>query len=246
VLATGKPVVLVVMGGRPLAIPDLLAKAPASLVTWLLGVESGPALADILLGEVSPAGRLPMGLPRDAGGLPETYAHYPTGRPANPDLAQDTARYHDLDIGPVYPFGHGLSYASFSYSDLTLDKAAIGPNDAVSVTVAITNTGKVAADEVAQLYMRDPMAAVARPVKELRGFRRLALKPGETRRVTFRLEARQCAFWEAGRWRIQKGRIELMIGASSDDIRARAAFAISADGWSDTPAAALLTPVTVA
>jgi len=246
VLATGKPVVLVVMGGRPLAIPDLLAKAPASLMTWLLGVESGPALADILLGEASPAGRLPMGLPRDAGGLPETYAHYPTGRPADPDLAKDTARYHDLDIGPVYPFGHGLSYASFAYSDLTLDKAAIGPNDTVSVTVAVTNTGKVAADEVVQLYMRDPLAAVARPVKELRGFRRLALKPGETRRVTFKLAARQCAFWEAGRWRIQKGKIELMVGASSDDIRARAAFAISADGWSDTPAAALLTPVTVA
>jgi beta-glucosidase len=116
----------------------------------------------------------------------------------------------------------------------------------VSVTVAVTNTGKVAADEVVQLYMRDPLAAVARPVKELRGFRRLALKPGETRRVTFKLSARQCAFWEAGRWRIQKGKIELMVGASSDDIRARAAFAISADGWSDTPAAALLTPVTVA
>lgn len=246
VLATGKPVVLVVMGGRPLAIPDLLAKAPASLMTWLLGVESGPALADILLGEATPAGRLPMGLPRSAGGLPETYARYPTGRPADPDLAKDTTRYHDLDIGPVYPFGHGLSYASFAYSGVTLDQAEIGPQGTVNVSVAVTNTGKVAADEVVQLYMRDPLAAVARPVKELRGFRRLALKPGETRRVTFRLEARQCAFWEAGRWRIQKGKIELMVGASSDDIRARAAFAISADGWSDTPAAALLTPVTVA
>jgi beta-glucosidase len=246
VLATGKPVVLVVMGGRPLAIPDLLAKAPASLMTWLLGVESGPALADILLGEASPGGRLPMGLPRTAGALPYAYAHYPTGRPANPDLAQDTARYHDVDIGPVYPFGHGLSYGTFAYSDLTVDKSQIGPDRAVAVTVAVTNTGKVAADEVVQLYMRDPVAAIARPVKELRGFHRLSLKPGETRRVTFKLSARQCAFWEAGKWRIQKGRIELMVGASSDDIRSRAAFAITADGWSDTPAAALLTPVSVA
>lgn len=246
VLATGKPVVLIVMGGRPLAIPDLLAKAPASLMTWLLGVESGPALADILLGETSPAGRLPMGLPRASGALPETYAHYPTGRPADPDLAKDTARYHDVDVGPVYPFGHGLSYASFGYSDLTLDKAEIGPAGTVAITVAVTNTGKVAADEVVQLYMRDPVAAVARPVKELRGFQRLALKPGETKRVTFKLSARQCAFWEAGKWRIQKGKIELMVGASSDDIRARAAFAITSDGWSDKPAAALLTPVSIA
>lgn len=246
VLATGKPVVLVVMGGRPLAIPDLLAKAPASLMTWLLGVESGPALADILLGEASPGGRLPMGLPRSSGSLPYSYAHFPTGRPANPDLAQDTARYHDVDIGPVYPFGHGLSYATFSYSNLAVDRAQIGPDGAVAVTVAVTNTGKVAADEVVQLYMRDPVAAVARPVKELRGFHRLSLKPGETRRVTFKLSARQCAFWEAGKWRIQKGRIDLMVGASSDDIRARATFAITADGWSDTPAAALLTPVSVA
>ncbi|WP_454717467.1 glycoside hydrolase family 3 N-terminal domain-containing protein [Caulobacter segnis] len=246
VLATGKPVVLIVMGGRPLAIPDLLAKAPASLMTWLLGVESGPALADILLGDASPAGRLPMGLPRASGALPETYAHYPTGRPADPDLAKDTARYHDVDVGPVYPFGHGLSYASFGYSDLTLDKAEIGPAGTVAVTVAVTNTGKVVADEVVQLYMRDPVAAVARPVKELRGFQRLALKPGETKKVTFKLSARQCAFWDAGKWRIQKGKIELMIGASSDDIRARAAFAITSDGWSDTPAAALLTPVSIA
>jgi beta-glucosidase len=246
VLATGKPVVLLVMGGRPLAIPDLLAKAPAALMTWLLGVESGPALADILLGDVSPAGRLPMGLPRAAGALPQTYAHYPTGRPADPDLAKDTARYHDLDIGPVYPFGHGLSYARFAYSDFSLDKAAIGPEDVLKATVAVTNTGAVTADEVVQLYMRDPVASVARPVKELRGFHRLTLKPGETRRVTFALSARQCAIWNGGRWRIEAGRIVLMVGASSDDIRAQAAFIIDASGWSDTPAAAILTPVRVA
>ncbi|ATC32734.1 beta-glucosidase [Caulobacter vibrioides] len=245
ILATGKPVVLLVMGGRPLAIPDLLAKAPAALMTWLLGVESGPALADILLGDVSPAGRLPMGLPRASGSLPETYAHYPTGRPADPDLAKDTVRYHDLDIGPVYPFGHGLSYARFAYSDLVLDKAALGAGETVSATVTVTNTGKVTADEVVQLYMRDPVAAVARPVKELRGFRRLTLKPGETRRLTFTLSARQCAFWDNGRWRIQKGRIDLMIGASSADIRHRVSFVIDAEGWSDTSPASIMTPISV-
>ena len=245
ILTTGKPVVLLIMGGRPLAIPDLLAKAPAALMTWLLGVESGPALADILLGEVSPAGRLPMGLPRTAGALPETYGHYPTGRPADPDLAKDTTRYHDLDVGPVYPFGHGLSYARFDYSGLELDKAAIGDGETLSATLTVTNTGKVTADEVVQLYIRDPVAAVARPVMALRGFRRLTLKPGETRRLTFALSARQFAFWDAGRWRIEKGRIDLMVGASSADVRARAAFMIDKDGWSDTSPAAILTPVTV-
>lgn len=245
ILATGKPVVLLVMGGRPLAIPELLARAPAALMTWLLGVESGPALADILLGEVSPAGRLPMGLPRASGSLPETYSHYPTGRPADPDLTKDTVRYHDLDVGPAYPFGHGLSYARFAYSDLVLDKTAVGLGDTLSATLTVTNTGKVIADEVVQLYMRDPVAAVARPVKELRGFRRLTLKPGETRRLTFILSPRQCAFWDHGRWRIERGRIDLMAGASSADIRSRAAFTINSEGWSDVSPAAIVTPVSV-
>lgn len=246
VLATGKPVVVVLMNGRPLALADILGKAGAALETWFLGVESGPAIVDILMGKVSPAGRLPAGLPRNAGTSPTFYAHTPSGRPADPDLAKDSARYHDVEIGPLYPFGHGLSYASFAYADLAIDKPSIGPDQSVAISLSVTNTGQIAADEVVQLYMRDPVASVARPVKELRGFVRLALKPGETRRVTFHLHARQTAIWSADGWRIEAGRIEVMIGASSDDIRLRGGFAITRAGSTDEPAASRLTAVTVA
>lgn len=246
VLATGKPVVVVLMNGRPIALAEILGKAGAAIETWFLGVESGPAIVDVLTGKVSPAGRLPAGLPRNSGTSPTFYAHNPTGRPADPDLLKDTARYHDVEVGPLYPFGHGLSYASFAYADLAMDRAAIGLDSAVAISLSVTNTGKVDADEVVQLYVRDPVALVARPVKELRGFVRVALKPGETRRVTFRLTAAQVAFWDAGRWRVQAGRIDVMIGASSDDIRLRGSFTVAADGWTTEPAASLLTPVTVA
>ena len=246
VLATGKPVVVVLMNGRPIALADILGKARAALETWFLGVESGPAIVDILTGKVSPAGRLPAGLPRNAGTSPAFYAHMPSGRPADPDLAKDSARYHDVDIGPLYPFGHGLSYASFAYADLTMDQAAIGVGGEVAISLSVTNTGKVAADEVVQLYMRDPVASVARPVKELRGFVRMALKPGETRRVTFHLRATQTALWQtADRWRIEAGRIDVMVGASSDDIRLRGSFTITGSATTMEPAASLPTRVTV-
>jgi len=246
VLATGKPVVVVLMNGRPLALADILGKAGAALETWFLGVESGPAIVDILTGKVSPAGRLPAGLPRNAGTSPTFYAHMPSGRPADPDLTKDSARYHDVEIGPLYPFGHGLSYASFAYADLAIDRPSIGPDQSVAISLSVTNTGKIAADEVVQLYMRDPVASVARPVKELRGFVRLALKPGETRRVTFHLHARQTALWKtADQWRVEAGRIDVMIGASSEDIRLRGSFAITDSTITMEPAASLLTRVSM-
>ncbi len=246
VLATGKPVVVVLMNGRPLALADILGKAGAALETWFLGVESGPAIVDILTGKVSPAGRLPAGLPRNAGTSPTFYAHMPSGRPADPDLAKDSARYHDVEIGPLYPFGHGLSYASFAYADLAIDRPSIGPDQSVAISLSVTNTGKIAADEVVQLYMRDPVASVARPVKELRGFVRLPLKPGETRRVTFHLHARQTALWKtADQWRVEAGRIDVMVGASSEDIRLRGSFTITDSTNTMEPAASLHTRVSM-
>ena len=230
---------------QPANLADILERADAALETWFLGVESGPAIVDVLTGRVSPAGRLPAGLPRNAGTSPGFYAHLPTGRPADPDLSKDSARYHDVAVGPLYPFGHGLSYASFAYGDLAFDRSTVAPDGAVTVSLSVTNTGQVAADEVVQLYVRDPVALVARPVKELRGFARVPLKPGETRRISFRLAAAQLAFWDAGRWRVQAGRIEVMVGASSDDIRLRGAFTIAADGWGSEPPASLLTAVSV-
>jgi beta-glucosidase len=246
VLATGKPVVVLLPSGRPLVAPEVLEKAPAVLATWFLGVEAGPALADILFGRAAPGGRLPVAFPRATGQSPTYYAHVPTGRPADPDLAKDTARYHDVDIGPLFPFGHGLSYASFAYSDLALDRDSIAPTGAVKVSLTLANTGAVEADEVVQLYVRDPLASVARPVKELRGFVRVTLKPGEKRRVTFTLSAAQLAIWSPEGWRIEAGKVEVMVGASSADIRLNGAFSIAASGKAREPAAALQTPVAIA
>lgn len=246
VLATGKPVVVLLPSGRPLVAPEVLEKAPAVLATWFLGVEAGPALADILFGKAAPGGRLPVGFPRATGQSPTFYAHTPSGRPADPDLAKDTARYHDVDIGPLFPFGHGLSYAPFAYSDLALDRETVAPGGAVKISLTIANTGQVAADEVVQLYVRDPVASVARPVKELRGFLRVTLAPGEKKRVAFTLTPAQLAIWSPAGWIIEAGKVEVMIGSSSADIRLRGAFTITAPGKSRDPATAILTPVSVA
>lgn len=242
ILDTGKPVVVILMNGRPLAIPVLAERAPAILETWFLGVESGPAIADVLTGRVSPGGRLPISFPRSSGATPATYAHLPTGRPAAEDLVRDTARYRDQPITPLFAFGHGLSYGRFEYSDLRLSDAEIAADGRIDISVVVTNVSTVAADEVVQLYLRDPVAAVSRPVQELRGFRRVAFAPGESKRIRFTLNPAQMAFWTADRWRIQPGVIQVMVGASSQDIRLRDVFTVTTEGVSDVPAAAVPTP----
>ncbi|MES2442980.1 MAG: glycoside hydrolase family 3 N-terminal domain-containing protein [Pseudomonadota bacterium] len=241
--ATGKPIVAILMNGRPLALEAALAGIPAVLETWFLGIESGPAIVEVLAGAVSPGARLPIAIPRVTGQAPMTYAHAPTGRPANPDLTADSARYHDTDIGPLFPFGHGLSYTSFVYSRLGIAKASVAPGESIRVTLSVTNNGPVTGDEVAQLYSRDPVASVERPVKELRGFIRVTLKPGESRRLVFTLTPDQFAIWKAGKWMIEPGRIELMAGSSSDDLHAFSGFTISAAGESKRPAAAIETRI---
>ncbi len=238
--ATGKPIVAILMNGRPLALEKALVGIPAVLETWFLGIESGPAIADVLTGKTSPAGRLPMGMPRVTGQLPMTYAHVPSGRPANPDLAVDSARYRDTDIGALFPFGHGLSYSRFDYGALAVEQRA----DAAIISVAVTNAGGRIAEEVVQLYIRDRIATVARPVSELRGFHRLALDPGETRTVRFTLANEQLALWKAGEWVVEPGAIEVMVGSSSADIRARGRFAVAA-GKGSAPAASIETVVTI-
>ena len=243
ILALGKPTAVVLMNGRPLALDRLAEKAPAILETWFLGVEAGPAIADVLRGKVSPGGKLPMSFPRVTGAVPTYYNHYPSGRPADPDLKKDSARYHDLPITPLFAFGHGLSYSRFDFSDLQLSRRNVGLNGSVQVSVVVRNSGPVKADEVVQLYVRDPVASVARPVQELRGFWRLTLAPGEARKVTFTLRPQQLAFWQSGRWRIEAGDIDVMVGSSSADIRARSRFRITASGYGKAPAAAILTPV---
>jgi beta-glucosidase len=246
VLDTGKPVVVLLMNGRPLAIDRLAARAPAILETWFLGVEAGPAIADILTGRVSPGGKLPVTFPRATGAVPFFYNRLPSGRPADPDLTKDTVRYHDLPITPLFPFGHGLSYARFDYSDFRIGRASVPADGEVEVIVTVRNAGAVAGDEVIQLYIHAPVASVSRPIEELRGFRRIALAPGEAKRIGFTLRPEQMAIWDAGRWKIEPGEIELMVGSSSADIRARGAFRIDSAGWGSAPAAAIPTPTSEA
>jgi beta-glucosidase len=246
ILATGKPTVIVLSNGRPLALPLFVANAPALLETWMLGVEAGPAVADVLFGHYSPAGRLTATFPHVTGEVPLYYAKNPTGRPADPDLSKDTSRYMDEPITPAFPFGHGLSYTSFQYSDLRLDHDRIDANGQVSIGVTVKNTGHITGDEVVQLYVHDVLASIERPVQQLRGFKRVTLNPGESARVTFQLSAAQLAIYEKeGRWLIEPGRIDVMIGASSADIRATSSFEITTAAVSRVPAAAIATPVAI-
>lgn len=247
VIGTGKPVVVLLSNGRPLAMPWVAEHASTILETWMLGVEAGNAVADVVFGKYSPAGRLPMTFPRTTGSVPTYYGAFPTGRPPDPDLAKDTARYMDLPITPEFAFGHGLSYTQFAYGDLKQSRTSIGANEVIEISAAITNTGKVTGDEVVQLYVRDPVASIARPVLELRGFQRLALKPGERKRVSFTLTPDQFALFQGdNQWLVEAGRIEFMIGASSADLRLRGSFDIAATKRTSIPATAIATRTSIA
>ena len=246
VLATGKPVVVVLANGRPLAMQWLADTAPAILETWMLGIEAGPAIADVVFGKYSPGGRLPAAFPRTTGTVPFYYGKYPSGRPADPDLSKDTARYMDQPITPLYPFGHGLSYTTFDFSDLQIDRKSIEANGTINISITVRNTGKRAGDEVVQLYLRDPVASVARAVQELRGFKRVTLAPGEASRVSFRLSGPQTAvFGLDNQWRVEPGRMEVMVGSSSADIRARGDFELTSSLVTQEPAASIATAITV-
>jgi beta-glucosidase len=246
VLATGKPVVVVLANGRPLALPWLAENAPVILETWMLGVEGGNALADVIFGKYSPAGRLPVAFPRATGAVPFNYSANATGRPADPDLKKDTVRYHDLPITPQFAFGHGLSYSEFLYSDLGQSTPTVAPGGRIDISITVENTGAVTSDEVVQLYVRDPIATIARPVLELRGFKRIELAAGTGKRITFSLTPEQFAFWSPrGQWLVEAGRIDFWIGASAADLRANGSFEITKTHTGTAPAAALPTRVIV-
>jgi beta-glucosidase len=201
----------------------------------------------VLFGQHSPAGRLPAAFPRATGAVPGYYAANATGRPADPDLAKDTVRYRDLPITPLYPFGHGLSYSEFRYSDLAQSAQEVPPGGRIDISITVENVGGVPSDEVVQLYVRDPHASIARPVRELRGFKRVDLAAGARKRITFTLTPEQLAFWSArGQWLIEAGRIDFWIGASSADLRASGSFEITKTHTGSGPAAALPTRVVVA
>src|SRR5213078_3940705 len=212
--ATGTPIVLVVMSGRPLTIPWAAEHVPAIVESWFLGVETGPALAAVLFGDVSPSGKLPATFPRSVGQIPLYYNHKNTGRPTGPD--KYTSKYTDLPVTPLFPFGHGLSYTTFGYSDLRLSAPRIAPAGTLRVSVTVTNTGAREGAEVVQLYVHDEVASVTRPVRALAGFRRVSLKPGEARTVDFQLTPKElCLYNRDMKFVVEPGKFRVFVGGSS-------------------------------
>jgi beta-glucosidase len=221
VVATGTPVVLVVVSGRPLAIEWAARHCAAVLLAWVPGDAGPEAIAATLVGDENPGGKLPVSVPRHVGQVPVSYRHHPTGGRSNPK-----GDYVDGSTKPLWPFGFGRSYTSFDLSDLRLDRTEVPTEGGqITVTAEVANTGDHQGDEVVQLYVRDPEATVASPVLELRGFRRVALAPGERRRVSFRLSTEQFAYVGADYRRvIEPGVIKVFVGSSSDDLPLAAQF----------------------
>jgi beta-glucosidase len=216
ILKTGKPVIVLLMNGRPLAIPWLNNHANAILETWFAGTEAGPAIADVLFGDYNPSGKLTMSFPRNTGQIPVYYNHLNTGRPFQKGNKY-TSRYVDIPNSPLYPFGYGLSYTTFSYSPIHLNTTELNWNDTLKISVKITNTGKTAGTEIAQLYIHDLVAEISRPVKELKGFQKVSLKPGESALVSFILTRKDLAFFKKDMsFEAEPGDFSLFIGGSSD------------------------------
>ena len=224
--ATGKPIIVVLMNGRPLSIPWLDTNVPAILEAWYLGVQMGPAVADVLFGDYNPSGKLPVTFPRNVGQLPLYYNHKNTGRPPS-ERERYTSKYIDVPWTPLYPFGHGLSYTTFTYANLRLSSTQIRAADSLVVQVDVTNSGQRAGDEVVQLYVRDDVASVTRPVRELRGFERVSLRPGETRTVSFTLRPADLAFYDLQMAHVvEPGFFTVWTGTSSQDERQRTRFEV--------------------
>jgi len=209
-LATGKPIAVVLLHGRPNSINFMAENAPAILDGWYLGQEGGTALADVVFGDHNPAGRLPITVPRSVGQLPDYYYSKPTAKRG----------YLFSDKSPLFPFGFGLSYTTFSYTHLRVTPAAIPASGTVTVQVDVTNTGKRAGDEVVQVYIRDEVSSVTRPVKELRGFERISLQPGELKTVSFQLGPEALQFYNRDMKRVvEPGRFTVMVGPNSVDLK---------------------------
>ena len=220
--ATGKPLVIVLMNGRPLALPWEAENADAMLEAWFSGTEGGNAIADVLFGDVNPSGKLPMTFPRAVGQVPLYYNHLPTGRPFDPVHPDKyTSRYFDITNGPLYPFGYGLSYTSFSVSDIKLSAPTMKAGGALKASVTVTNTGDRAGATVVQLYLNQPVASISRPVEELRGFSRVDLKPGESRDVSFDITDDDLAFYNQRMKRVvEPGKINVYVGLDSSAVKA--------------------------
>ncbi len=224
-----KPMVLVLMNGRPLAINWADANVDAILETWYAGTTGGHAIADVLFGDYNPAGKLTTTFPRNVGQVPIYYNMKNTGRPYEPKGAEQKyrSRYLNTSNKPLYPFGYGLSYTRFSYSDITLDKTEMTPDGSITASIEVTNSGKFDGEEVVQLYVRDLVGSVTRPVKELKDFEKIFLKKGETKTVTFEITVDDLAFYRRDMsYGAEAGDFKLFIGTSSADVQ-EADFSLS-------------------
>ena len=219
-IKTGKPVVVVLMNGRPLTIPWLDEQAPAIIETWFAGTEAGNAIADVLFGNYNPSGRLTASFPRNVGQIPIYYNHKNTGRPfegGNPKFKSD---YLDVVNEPLYPFGYGLSYSTFTYDTVKLSQSAFRAGQSITASIMVTNTGDVAGEETVQLYLRDLEASVTRPVKELKGFQKIFLKAGESKKVQFTISVNDLKFYNSDlKYVAEPGDFKLFIGANSRDVK---------------------------
>lgn len=216
--ATGKPTIVVLVNGRPLSIGWVVDNAPAILESWMGGSQSGHAIADVLFGDVNPGGKLPVTFPRNVGQVPMHYNYMNTGRP--PEAANRyTSKYFDVPWTPLFPFGYGLSYTKFKISNLQLSTPRIAADGILTVSVEVENTGQRSGDEVVQLYIRDIVASMSRPVKELKGFQRITLQAGEKRRLSFVLDREHLGFWNREmRYVVEPGEFRVMVGSNSADV----------------------------
>ena len=214
--ATGKPFVVVLFNGRPLTLQNVAASSPAILEAWFPGVQAGNAVADVLFGKVNPGGKLPVSFPVNIGQVPIYYNHEPTGRPCDA-TSKYNSRYRDLNTcDPLYSFGYGLSYTTFSISNLELSSTTMPSSGSVKASVDVTNTGSRAGDEVVQLYIHDPVASISQPVRRLRAFERVTLAPGATKTVSFTLDRNDVGFYDnMGRFVVEPGQIDVYVGDSS-------------------------------
>ncbi len=218
---TGKPYVVVLMNGRPLTINWLAENSPAILETWFAGTQAGNAIADVLFGDTNPGGKLPVTFPRHAGQAPIYYNHKNTGRPATDQ--KYTSKYLDVPWTPLYPFGHGLSYTRFKYTGLRFGRQRIGAGESVEVSAEVENVGARGGEEVVELYVTDSAASVPVPVRSLQGVRRVFLKPGERRRVSFTLAPRQLSLIDdGGRRVVEPGEFMVSVGGKQPGFTGRA------------------------
>src|ERR1051325_4146944 len=216
--ATGKPTIVVLVNGRPLSIGWVAGNVPAIVESWMSGTEFGNAVADVLFGDVNPGAKLPVTFPRTVGQVLIYYNHFNTGRPPVEGVRWNS-KYSDLPPTPLFPFGYGLSYTTFKISNLQLSAPRISTTGKLTVSAEVENTGRRAGDEVVQLYIRDPVASMTRPVMELKGFQRVTLQPGEKRRVEFVLGPEHLGFWNREmRYVVEPGEFRVMVGSSSAEV----------------------------